>query len=213
VTVVEGQFFDPYRPSEVHWFHFELYSFRLGPRRQAKFWFGAPGRGWTYEDYGHVSAMLYPGTSGKGPLEIVKEGVEQVTYTVNDSTYQAHLRLITFRNPTDEWLHFDCRGIRAPVRAGDPGSRPTSPSPPTNERNLVVLRDGQDGRIIAAGERRITQTDLAPCGFVPDEERPGERAVEVPVPEEISGLGLSEICENFVIDVEAEQPTLKRKPE
>jgi hypothetical protein len=38
-----------------------------------------------------------------------------------------------------------------------------------------------------------------------------ERSVEVAVPEEISRLGLSEIYENFVVDVAAEQPTLKRK--
>jgi hypothetical protein len=74
---------------------------------------------------------------------------------------------------------------------------------------LFVVHDGQ-GRILAAGERRVTQTDLAPCGFVPGE---GQRAVEVEVPEEYSGLGLGQICEGLDVDVEAERPTLKRKPE
>jgi len=72
---------------------------------------------------------------------------------------------------------------------------------------LFVVHDGQ-GRIIAAGERRLTEASLAPCGFVPDE---GQRAVEVEVPEEYSGLGLGQICESLVVDVEAERPSLKRK--
>jgi hypothetical protein len=75
--------------------------------------------------------------------------------------------------------------------------------------NLLILHDAQDGRIIAAGERDVTQGNLAPCGFVSDE---GKRVVEVSVAEDISRLGLSEIYENFVVDVQAGQPTLKRKP-
>jgi hypothetical protein len=76
--------------------------------------------------------------------------------------------------------------------------------------NLLVLHDDQEGGIIAGRERHVTQSNLASCGFVPDE---GQRVVEVSVPDEISRLGLSEIYENFVVDVEAEQPTLKRKSE
>ena len=67
--------------------------------------------------------------------------------------------------------------------------------------------------MIAAGERSVTPTNLAPCGCVPDDEQRGERAVEVSVPEDISRLGLSGICEKFDVDVEAARPILKRKPE
>ena len=132
-------------------------------------------------------------------------------YTINDSHFRSFLRLITFRNPTPEHLTFQCRTIRAPAW-GSWGGQPTPPSPPTNEMNLLVLDDGH-GEILAAGEQRISETNLAPCGFVPDEEQPGQRVAEVSVPEEISRLGLSEIFENFVVDMGADQPTLKRKPD
>jgi len=225
IEVEEGYTFDPYRPSQVHWFVYDR-SFYLLPGAQATFWFGAPyfdgvEPGWPSLDYGHVSIMLFPGSlggvpTGRGPLEIVKEGVQLVDYEISGTPMRSQVRLITLHNPTDEPIAFRCRGIQAPVWGGSPGSRSTPPSPPIKEMNLLILHDGQEGRIIAAGERHAAQGSLAPCGFVPDEGRQGQRGqrvVEVFVPEEISRLGLLEIYENFVVDLEAEQPTLKRKPE
>ena len=211
MSITGGILFNPYRPSEVHWFSFDIEVFQLSPGQQATFWFSTPRHhGWSVEDYGHVSAMMHFDSPSEGPLEVVGEGVQRKTYTAADgSTYSSHLRLMTFRNPTNESLRFHCRAIQAPVRAESWGSQPTQPSPPTNEMNLLVLHDGQ-GRIIAAGEKALYQTNLAPCGIVPDE---GQRAVEPEIPEEFSGLGLVQICENSVVDVEAERPTLKRKPE
>ena len=214
VTVVEEGFtFNPYTASQVHWFVYDRH-FVLPPGEQTTLWFGAPylggsEPGWRSIDFGHVSVMITPMSSGEGPLEIVKEGVKRVHYEIEGSRRISQLRLITLHNPTDGWISFLCRGISAPVWGGDPGLQPTPLESPTNEMNLLVLHDGQEGKIVAAGERYVTQGNLGPCGFVSDE---GQRVVEVSVPEEISRLGRSEIYENFVVDVEAKQPTLKRKP-
>ena len=148
---------------------------------------------------------------GTGVSDMVVEvGQSWTDYMIKDNHMRAYVRLITLHNPTDEWIHFHCRAIRAPAW-GSWGGRPTPPSPSINEMNILALYDGQ-GRIVAAGDRPVTQTNLAPCGFVPDEGE-GQRAGEFEVTEDISRLELSEICENFVVDIGAERPALKRKPE
>jgi hypothetical protein len=214
VTVVEeGFIFNPYTASQVHWFVYDR-LFELLPRERTTLWFGAPylggsEPGWRSQDFGHVSVMIFPDSPSEGPLEIVKEGVKRVRYELEGSLWVSQVRLITLHNPTDGRITFLCRGISAPVYGGDPGRQPTPLAPRTNEMNLLVLHDGQEGRIVAAGERYVTQGNLGPCGFMSDE---GQQVAQVSVPEEISRLGRSEIYENFVVDVEAEQPTLKRKP-
>ena len=215
VTVVEeGYTFDPYRPSQVDWFVYDR-IFRIQESASTTLWFGAPyfggsEPGWYSQAYGHVSAMIFPGSPSRGPLEIVKEAVQVVKYEISSTPMFSQTRLITFKNPTDDTIMFICRGISAPTFGGRVERQSTPPSPPTREMNLLVLHDDQEGRIIAGGERQVIQGNLAPCGFVPDE---GQRVAEVPVPEDILRLGLSEVYENYMVDVEAEQPTLKRKPQ
>jgi hypothetical protein len=213
-VVEEGHIFDPYRPSQVHWYIYDG-LFHLPPGAQSTLWFsahyfGGGEPGWHSQDFGHVSIMISPSSFGDGPLEIVKEGVQRARYTIQGNSFFAQTRLLTLHNPTDRSVTFLCRGISAPAFGGPWESRPTPSSPPTSEMNLLVLHDDQEGGIIASRERHVTQSNLASCGFVPDE---GQQVVEVSPPEEISRLGFSEIYENFVVDVEAEQPTLKRKSE
>jgi hypothetical protein len=104
---------------QVDVFGFSIEQFQLSPGQQMTFWFGTPEPGgWSIGDYGHVSPMLSFDSPSDGPLEVVSEGAQRIFFTdpVDGGRFRVHVRLVTFRNPTNAPLVFHVRAIRAPAR-------------------------------------------------------------------------------------------------